>query len=137
MKIIVTGGAGFIGSHVAQRLLYHGHSVAIVDDLNDFYPPEMKRANLSIVLAQKPAEEPASEGHPHKWQVIEKSLYEVLQDGFDVAAVVYDTAGIGQSQTPDVHYFLQKGADLVRCDFRKREATSYYWCYALTKPNAP
>jgi len=88
-------------------------------------------------LAQKPAEEPASEGHPHKWQVIEKSLYEVLQDGFDVAAVVYDTAGIGQSQTPDVHYFLQKGADLVRCDFRKREATSYYWCYALTKPNAP
>jgi hypothetical protein len=88
-------------------------------------------------LAQKPADEPTSEGHPHKWQVIEKSLYEVLQDGFDVAAVVYDTAGIGQSQTPDVHYFLQKGAELVRCDFRKREATSYYWCYTLTKPNTP
>lgn len=87
--------------------------------------------------AQKPADEPASEGHPHKWQVIEKSLYDVMQDGFDIAAVVYDTAGTGPSQTPDVHYFLQKGADLVRCDFRKREATSYYWCYALTKPGAP
>jgi hypothetical protein len=87
--------------------------------------------------AQQPAAEAASEGHPHKWQVIDKSLYDVLQDGFDVAAVVYDTAGTGQSQTPDVHYFLQKGADLVRCDFRKREATSYYWCYALTKPGAP
>jgi hypothetical protein len=88
-------------------------------------------------LAQKPPDEPTSEGHPHKWQVIDKSLYDVMQDGFDLAAVVYDTAGIGQSQVPDVHYFLQKGGELVRCDFRRREATSYYWCYALTKAHQP
>ena len=34
-KILVTGGAGFIGSHVAQRLLQRGDSVVIVDNLND------------------------------------------------------------------------------------------------------
>ena len=86
-------------------------------------------------LAQQAAPEPTSEGHPHKWQAIEKSLYDVLQDGYDLAAVVYDPSGTPQGQTPDVHYFLQKGGDLVRCDFRKREQTSFYWCYALTKPN--
>jgi hypothetical protein len=94
-------------------------------------------AAMSGAGAQQPAGQPASEGHPHKWQVIDKSLYDVLQDGFDLAAVVYDTAPTGpQTETPDVHYFLQKGADLVRCDFRKRDTTSYYWCYALTQPAA-
>src|SRR5215469_14492148 len=48
-KIIVTGGAGFIGSHVAERLLQSGFDVSIIDDLNDFYPPAYKRANLAEV----------------------------------------------------------------------------------------
>lgn len=34
MRVLVTGGAGFIGSHVAECLLQHGHKVAIVDDLS-------------------------------------------------------------------------------------------------------
>jgi len=37
MTILVTGGAGFIGSHVCQRLLHEGHQVFIVDELNDYY----------------------------------------------------------------------------------------------------
>ena len=49
MKILVTGGAGFIGSHLCERLLHDGHSLAIVDELNDFYSPEEKRANLQAV----------------------------------------------------------------------------------------
>jgi UDP-glucuronate 4-epimerase len=46
MRILITGGAGFIGSHLTEHCLSQGHSVTIVDDLNDFYDPEIKRANL-------------------------------------------------------------------------------------------
>jgi len=46
MNFLVTGGAGFIGSHVCERLLRDGHSVWTFDDLNNFYDPQLKRANL-------------------------------------------------------------------------------------------
>ena len=44
--ILVTGAAGFLGMHVAQRLLAHGHRVAGVDNLNHYYDPALKRARL-------------------------------------------------------------------------------------------
>ena len=43
---MVTGGAGFIGSHVCERLLQTGHAVWAFDDLNHFYDPQIKRRNL-------------------------------------------------------------------------------------------
>lgn len=46
MNLLVTGGAGFIGSHVCERLLRAGHAVWAFDDLNDFYDPQLKRLNL-------------------------------------------------------------------------------------------
>lgn len=44
--ILVTGGAGFIGSHVADALLSRGDEVIIADKLHDYYNPALKRANL-------------------------------------------------------------------------------------------
>ena len=46
MNVLVTGGAGFIGSHVCEQLLRSGHAVWAFDDLNDFYHPRVKQANL-------------------------------------------------------------------------------------------
>jgi UDP-glucuronate 4-epimerase len=51
MKTLVTGGAGFIGSHVCEALLRAGHSVWTVDDLNDYYSPAIKRANLDEIAS--------------------------------------------------------------------------------------
>ena len=44
--ILVTGGAGFIGSHLVDRLLARGENIVCLDDFNDFYPPRIKRANV-------------------------------------------------------------------------------------------
>ena len=49
MKILVTGGAGFIGSHFVGRSIALGHAVEVMDDFNDFYDPAIKRENLAGV----------------------------------------------------------------------------------------
>ncbi|MBI3664620.1 MAG: GDP-mannose 4,6-dehydratase [Acidobacteria bacterium] len=48
-RFLITGGCGFIGSHVAEALLQQGHSVALVDSLDSYYPAATKRANLEEV----------------------------------------------------------------------------------------
>lgn len=49
MKVLLTGGAGFIGSHLAEALLVHGAKLAIVDNLDTFYSPLLKKQNLADV----------------------------------------------------------------------------------------
>ncbi len=54
MKILITGGAGFIGSHFVERCLRLGHSVDVVDEFNDFYDPAIKRANVAAFAKDAP-----------------------------------------------------------------------------------
>ncbi|RUU83990.1 NAD-dependent epimerase/dehydratase family protein, partial [Mesorhizobium sp. M7A.T.Ca.TU.009.01.1.2] len=46
MKVLVTGAAGFIGYHVAKRLLERGDEVVGIDNVNDYYDPQIKEARL-------------------------------------------------------------------------------------------
>lgn len=50
-RILVTGAAGFIGSHLTERLLAQGHQVIGVDNFDPFYPEALKRQNLAAALA--------------------------------------------------------------------------------------
>jgi len=74
MKIMVTGGAGFIGSHTVDALLARGDEVLCVDNFNDYYDPERKRKNL-----QRAGNSPAFR------------LYEADVRDFDAMAQVFAT----------------------------------------------
>ena len=52
--VLVTGGAGFIGSYVAESLLKRGDRVIVVDEMNDYYDPQLKEANLLLLTSQFP-----------------------------------------------------------------------------------
>ncbi len=53
MDILVTGGAGFIGSHLCERNLESGNRVICVDDFNDYYDPKIKEQNIKACLKNK------------------------------------------------------------------------------------
>ena len=52
MVILVTGGAGFIGSHLCSRLLREGHGVVCLDNFDDFYNPAIKRRNIQEAIEE-------------------------------------------------------------------------------------
>ena len=72
MRILITGGAGFIGSHVVERCLAAGHAVAVLDDFNDYYDPALKRANVAAFQAKGAV--PIVEGELQSASVIARVL---------------------------------------------------------------
>ncbi|NCU42504.1 MAG: NAD-dependent epimerase/dehydratase family protein, partial [Candidatus Moranbacteria bacterium] len=53
MHILITGGAGFIGSKIAQQLIDRGDEVSLIDNFNDYYDPSLKRDRISELLRGK------------------------------------------------------------------------------------
>ena len=53
MKILITGGAGFIGSHLSEKLIGLGHRVICIDNFNDYYDPAIKEHNLQDIIDDK------------------------------------------------------------------------------------
>ncbi|MDP3017650.1 MAG: SDR family NAD(P)-dependent oxidoreductase, partial [Deltaproteobacteria bacterium] len=52
--ILVTGGAGFIGSHLCERLLEEGHSVICLDNFDSYYDPNLKIRNVEEISKKYP-----------------------------------------------------------------------------------
>jgi len=55
-RILVTGGAGFIGSHLMDRLAAQGRAAVCLDNFNDFYDPRLKRENVSGYIDKQDVE---------------------------------------------------------------------------------
>ena len=53
MKILITGAAGFIGFHVAQKLLDLGHEIIGIDNLNNYYDIELKKSRLKQISSDR------------------------------------------------------------------------------------
>ena len=49
-KVLITGGAGFIGSNIAKKLMDRGDKVVVIDNFNDYYDPQLKRDRIKIFL---------------------------------------------------------------------------------------
>ena len=98
MRILVTGGAGFIGSHLVEELLATGHTVSVLDDFNDFYDPEIKRANIEPFSRQI--------GLHHVDLRDAGAVRSVFQqDRFDVIVHLAARAGVRPSiQQPELYY---------------------------------
>jgi UDP-glucuronate 4-epimerase len=98
MRILVTGGAGFIGSHLVEKLLGAGHAAAILDDFNDFYDPQIKRANIAALSKDVPV---------HHVDLRENAAVRNLfhREKFDTIAHLAARAGVRPSiQHPQLYY---------------------------------
>ena len=89
MRCLVTGAAGFIGSHLAERLVDEGHAVVGLDAFTDYYAPTLKTANLAGL-----------DGHP-AFRLVRANLLELdlggLLDGVDVVFHLAAQAGVRAS----------------------------------------
>lgn len=98
MNILVTGGAGFIGSHVVDRLLAEGQTVTVVDNFDPFYDPQTKEANVAAHLR-----------HPnctlHRLDICDLvSLRQTLAGDFDAIVHLAAKAGVRPSIEDPVAY---------------------------------
>jgi UDP-glucuronate 4-epimerase len=97
--ILLTGGAGFIGSHVARRLLARGDRLTVLDDFNDFYDPALKRQNAAQFA-----------GRPD-WSLVEGDIRDaalvdrLFRDGnFDAVIHLAARAGVRPSLAEPILY---------------------------------
>lgn len=99
MRLLVTGGAGFIGSHLADRRLSRGDRVVVLDDFNDAYDPEWKRRNVA------PHEGKAGyrlvEGDIRDGELLSRLFAE---EGFEAVAHLAARAGVRPSLSQPVLY---------------------------------
>jgi len=95
-RILVTGGAGFIGSHLTERLLERGDEVTVLDNFNDFYDPAIKRRNAAQLTNAH-----VIEGDFRDAELVER----VFDEGrFEAIVHLAAMAGVRPSLSDPLHY---------------------------------
>lgn len=112
---LVTGCAGFIGSHLCERLLADGHSVTGVDALTDFYDSQLKRRNLALLLPSD------------RFRFIQRELLDTEESLLRDADVIFHLAarpGVRTSWGPEfeiyVRYNILSTQYLLECASRSQ-----------------
>jgi len=98
MKILVTGAAGFIGSHLSEGFLRAGHTVVGLDNFDDFYDPAVKEENLSVALDH-------SGFTLVRGDIRDSELLAGLPDGIDTVVHIAARAGVRPSIEQPVLYY--------------------------------
>jgi UDP-glucuronate 4-epimerase len=119
--ILLTGGAGFIGSHVTESLLQTGHQVTVIDNFDDFYDKNIKVSNLKNV-----------ENHPC-FRFIEadicdqEKLEQLLQDQYDAIVHLAAKAGVRPSiQQPRVYQQVNVTGTQVMLDIAYKKGIQQF-----------
>ena len=101
MRVLVTGGAGFIGSHLVARLLASGNEVVVLDDFDDYYDPALKRANAAGLGGARIVEEDVRD---------EAALSRALDPRPDAVVHLAARAGVRPSlERPDLYASVNVG----------------------------
>jgi len=101
MAYLITGAAGFIGFHTAAKLLASGESVVGIDNLNDYYPPELKKARLEQLSSH-------SQFEFHEVDIAEEKQIRHALNGKQIRKIVHLAAQAG------VRYSIENPASYVR-----------------------
>lgn len=95
-RVLLTGGAGFIGSHLAERLLERGDELTLLDNFNDFYDPSLKRANVELLRGARVVEGDVRD------RALARKLFE--EGRFDTVVHLAAMAGVRPSLADPLHY---------------------------------
>ncbi|MBE0541128.1 MAG: GDP-mannose 4,6-dehydratase [Verrucomicrobia bacterium] len=121
MKVLATGGAGFIGSHLVDRLLAEGHTVTAVDNFDPFYDPAVKEANV------------ASHSQAPKFRLVRADICDLpalraqLDGRYDVIVHLAAKAGVRPSiENPTAYQQVNVGGTQNLLEFaREREIRQF------------
>lgn len=109
MKILITGAAGFIGSHTAERLAELGHSVVGIDNFCDYYSPELKSLNANAIMDFGV--------QMVKSDLREVGTYNILAKDFDYIFHFAAQPGISSTSTFEDYFTNNILATKFLCDF--------------------
>ena len=103
MRILVTGGAGFIGSHLTAALLERGHEVVVIDNLDPYYDVDIKRRNIETCRAVSEGRFEFVEG-----SITDEALVEEVFAEFDVEFVYHEAARAGVRTSVEQPKFYER-----------------------------